>query len=100
MKTLNEVINLRQHKYDEDRKNPSFTDFFKGYHSGWFDAYRDFSQILEQNGFNMDVVIIDNDKGKKEERCCKTCYADDMEWDEVDNPCWNCKGDHSEWYPK
>ena len=35
-----------------------------------------------------------------QERTCKTCYGNDMEHDEVDNPCWNCKGDHSEWMPK
>ena len=31
---------------------------------------------------------------------CNTCYANDMKYDEVDNPCWNCKGDNSEWMPK
>lgn len=33
-------------------------------------------------------------------RGCHTCYANDMEYDEVDNPCWNCKGDYSKWLPK
>lgn len=31
---------------------------------------------------------------------CETCYGGDMEHDEVDNPCWNCKGERSEWMPK
>ena len=30
-------------------------------------------------------------------RCCETCYGEDMEHDEVDCPCWNCKGGYSEW---
>ncbi len=34
------------------------------------------------------------------DRTCETCYANDMEHDAVDNPCWNCKGNHSEWSPK
>ena len=25
-------------------------------------------------------------------RTCSTCYANDMDIREVDNPCWNCKG--------
>ena len=34
-------------------------------------------------------------------RCdCDTCRWDDMPIDEVDNPCWNCKGDYSEWSPR
>ena len=33
-------------------------------------------------------------------RSCETCYANDMKHDEIDNPCWNCKGDYSEWFPK
>ena len=61
MKTLNEIINLRQHKYDEDRKNDSFTNFYRGYMEGWYNAYGDLKEILEQNGFNLNVVIIDND---------------------------------------
>lgn len=33
-------------------------------------------------------------------KTCETCYGNDMAPDETDNPCWNCKGDHSEWYPR
>lgn len=97
MKTLNEIITLRQHKYDEDRENTSFTEFWQGYMEGWYWAYKDLLEILEYNGFNLNAVVIDN---KKEERRCETCYANDMEHDEVDNPCWNCKGDYSEWMQK
>lgn len=34
------------------------------------------------------------------ERTCKTCYADGMDLNETDLPCWICKGDHSEWRTK
>lgn len=59
MKTLGEIISLRQNKYNEDRKNPSFSDFFQGRFDGWYSAYRDLKEILEQNGFNLDVPVID-----------------------------------------
>ena len=58
MKTLNEIINLRQHKHDEDRKNDSFMMFYQGYMEGWYSAYRDLKEILEQNGFDMNVTVI------------------------------------------
>ena len=36
-----------------------------------------------------------------EEDCdCDTCRWEDMPIDAIDNPCWNCKGDYSEWSPK
>ena len=59
MKTLGEIISLRQNKYNEDRKNPSFSEFFQGRFDGWYSAYRDLKEILEQNGFNLDVPVID-----------------------------------------
>lgn len=59
MKTLGEIISLRQNKYNEDRKNPSYTEFFQGRFDGWYSAYRDLKEILEQNGFNLDVPVID-----------------------------------------
>jgi hypothetical protein len=58
MKTLGEIISIRQNKYNEDRKNPSFSDFFQGRFDGWYSAYRDIKEILEQNGFDMSVVVI------------------------------------------
>ena len=60
MKTLNEIINLRQHKYDNDRKNDSFTMFYRGYMEGWYYAYQDLKEILEQNGFNLDIFVMNN----------------------------------------
>lgn len=46
------------------------------------------------------LIILPTKEEMNNSRCCKTCYADDMGWDEIDCPCWNCKGDHSEWKPK
>lgn len=48
-----------------------------------------------------DVEIECNEEDEDNtDRRCETCYADDMEHDEIDNPCWNCKGNYSEWRPK
>ena len=55
---------------------------------------RVWGEIFVENGERI------NKEEKSNSRCCKTCYADDMGWDEIDCPCWNCKGDHSEWMPK
>ena len=94
--TLLEIMELRQNKY----KPCSCSDFQKGYETGWYWAYQDLKEILEQNGFDLNVVVIDDNEDKETKRSCETCYANDMDYDEVDNPCWNCKGDYSEWYPK
>lgn len=45
-------------------------------------------------------VTCEEDDEDDTDRSCETCYANDMKHDEVDNPCWNCKGNYSEWYPK
>ena len=58
MKTLGEIIDLRKNKYAEDAKNPSISDFYHGYFDGWRNAYRDLKEILEQNGFDMSVIVI------------------------------------------
>lgn len=52
---------------------------------------------LEEQGR---LIILPTKEEVNNSRCCKTCYANDMGWDEIDCPCWNCKGDHSEWMPK
>lgn len=49
---LKEVIKLRKNKYNEDRKNSSFTEFWQGYHEGWYSAYRDLEEIIEQHKTN------------------------------------------------
>lgn len=58
--TLNELITLRQNKFNEDIKNTTLTEFWRGYAQGWVWAYRDLKEILEYNGFDLNSVIIDN----------------------------------------
>ena len=48
--TLKEIIELRQ-----DRYVPVCSQEFK---SGWHWAYQDLKEILEQNDFDMNVVVI------------------------------------------
>jgi hypothetical protein len=51
--TLLEIIELRQNKY----KTCYCSEFQEGYETGWFWAYQDLKEILEQNGFDMNVVV-------------------------------------------
>ncbi len=57
MQTLGDIISLRQNKYNEDLKRP-FSQFWNGYHNGWFHAYQDLKEILEQHGFNSEIPVI------------------------------------------
>lgn len=97
MTTLRQIIDIRQNKFEEDKRGTK-VKFWLGYYEGWFWAYKDLLEILEQNGFDLDVVVIPSNP--LPERTCETCYARDMDAHEIDNPCWNCKGDHSEWVAK
>lgn len=55
--TLGQVIELRQNKYkNEADRTPS--EFFKGYYSGWYWAYQDLKEILQQNGFDIDNIVL------------------------------------------
>ena len=56
--TLSEIIELRQNKY----KPCSCSEFQKGYETGWYWAYQDLKEILEQNGFDMNVTVIKKDR--------------------------------------
>ena len=47
----------RQHKYDEDLKC-SCTDEYRGYMKGWYCAYQDIKEILEQSGFDTSQLLI------------------------------------------
>jgi hypothetical protein len=58
--TLEEIIEARQNKYqDETDRTPS--EFFKGYYSGWYWAYQDLKEILQQNDFDMEIPVVNND---------------------------------------
>lgn len=56
--TLRDVIETRGHKYDEQLQlKVSGSEFWTGYHTGWYWAYRDLKEILEHYGFNLDISI-------------------------------------------
>lgn len=58
--TLKELIELRGHKYDEHLKYMTDSKgFYSGYMSGWTEAYQDLREILERNGFDLDVKVKD-----------------------------------------
>lgn len=57
--TLNDLINIRGRKYD-DQLNVSKTEFQKGYEQGWRWAYRDIKEIFQQNGFDLEQLVIKN----------------------------------------
>ena len=52
--TLKEIIESRQKKHTITNG----TDFYSGYKKGWYWAYQDIKEIFEQNGFDMNVVVI------------------------------------------
>ena len=56
--TLSEIIEKRGHKYDEQLGRTSASDYYVGYMSGWKWAYQDIKEILEQNGFPMDIEVV------------------------------------------
>lgn len=55
--TLKEVIVSRQNKGDSHRQGVS-EPWWDGYYTGWYWAYKDLMEILEQNGFDLDSVVI------------------------------------------
>lgn len=58
------------------------------------------------NANGLDILCTKEENGemslayKYPDGSCETCYANDMHIGDTDYPCWNCKGDHSEWAPK
>ena len=52
--TLLEIIESRGNKYTSS----SCSEFQKGYETGWYWAYQDLKEILEQNCFDMNVIVI------------------------------------------
>ena len=57
MMTLREIILLRQNKFDEGMRKVG-SEYWQGYQAGWFNAYRDLTEILKQNGFDLDTIVI------------------------------------------
>lgn len=64
-------------------------------------AYKEFESEMRYSVASAwyDSVDIECNEDEDEDRSCETCYGS-MDDDEVGNPCWNCRGNHSEWYPK
>lgn len=56
--TLAEIIEKRGHKYDEHIGRTSTSDWYAGYMLGWKWAYQDLAEILEQNGFDMNIEVM------------------------------------------
>lgn len=73
--TLKEIIESRGNKYTPC----SASDFQKGYETGWKWAYQDLKEILEQNGFDMNIEVMktsripefENGKSMKDCAGCK-----------------------------
>lgn len=59
--TLKELIKLRMNKFDE-YKQASCSIGWKEYMCGWESAYQVLEEILEQNGFDTDIVVIKGDE--------------------------------------
>ena len=61
--TLKEIIDSRGGKYDDDILHQvSMTDFWGGYQVGWKMAYQDIREILDQNGFDKNIIVIKEEK--------------------------------------
>jgi hypothetical protein len=57
MTTLEELLESRGHKFDKEIHCPC-SDWWKGYMTGWHNAYNDIREILEYNGFDTGVIAI------------------------------------------
>ena len=61
--TLKDIIDRRGGKYDEDILNKvSMSEFWSGYQVGWKMAYQDLREILDQHGFDKNLVVIKEEK--------------------------------------
>ena len=61
---------------------------------------KDLENIKKNVGYYEEAVEALNKVGGKKECLCETCRYLDMEISELDNPCWNCDKNYSEWEPK
>ena len=58
MKTLREIIDWRQQKSSYHSQGLPSGSWWEGYYEGWRWAYQDLKEILEQNSFDMDVIVV------------------------------------------
>ena len=59
--TLKEIIEKRQHKFDGEYPY-CHSEGWKRYMTGWYWAYQDLFEILEQHGFDMNQVVVKGDE--------------------------------------
>lgn len=59
--TLKCIIKNRKNKYAHKSQRAG-NEFVKGYMAGWYWAYRDLEEILEQNKFDLNIAIIKSEK--------------------------------------
>lgn len=64
--TVEEVINSRMHRYD-DLIQASCSEEFHGFMKGWYSAYQDILEIMKQNDFDTEQVLIDYEKRDKKD---------------------------------
>lgn len=57
--TLKDVIDSRGSKFDRDiQERVPMAEFWRGYQLGWKMAYQDLREILDQYGFDKNVIVI------------------------------------------
>lgn len=72
MMTLKDLLDQRGHKFDKEIHCPC-SDHWKGYMTGWHNAYRDIREILEYNGFDMNLIAIPEVSPRNVPSLC-SCY--------------------------
>ena len=57
--TLKEIIDSRGSRFDRDiQERIPMAEYWQGYQMGWKCAYQDLREILDQYGFDKNVVVI------------------------------------------
>ena len=61
--TLKDIIDKRGNKYDDDlQRHVPMDRFWQGYQVGWKMAYQDLREILDQHGFDKNIIVIKEEK--------------------------------------
>ena len=65
-------------------------------------AHEEFTSDMRRPVANTwyDSFDIECEDEEEDDHSCETCRWDNLPINALDNPCWNCKGKHSEWSPK
>jgi hypothetical protein len=60
--TLKDIIDSRGSRFDRDiQERVPMAEFWQGYQHGWKMAYQDLREILDQNGFDKNIIVINDD---------------------------------------